>query len=185
MFSQRVCLRRARVIHHHGAWVNDFWLPLWGHNAPRGTGPLLGKTQSHECIREDIKGHAYKKYDSSMEVRWRKSARQTQTGWVCCLESTWSSCAAVLNIFLCNVQSLRSDLKASVVYSFPTAIFQNEGMPWPVTMLGIWGKLERRFKYSIFYIPQSEILTIKRCCNRKSRPSSVVFSLRGLMNLPS
>lgn len=130
MFLQRVCLRRAWVI-HHGAWVNDFWLPLWGHNAlAQRTGPSLGKTQSHKCIWEDIKGNAYKNYDSSMEVRWRKSARQTQTVWVCCLESTWSSCAAVLNIFLCNVQSLESDLKASVVYSFPTAIFQNEGMPW-------------------------------------------------------
>lgn len=129
MFLQWVCHRRA-WFSHHGVWVNDFWLPLWGHNAPQGTGPLLGKTQSHECIREDINGQSYKKYDSSMEVRWRKSARQTQTVWVRCLESTWFSCAAVLNIFLCNVVSLGSDLKASVVYSFPTAIFQNKGMPW-------------------------------------------------------
>ncbi len=69
---------------------------------PWGTRPLLRMTQSLKCIWQDIKREGYKECDSRNTER--EPDRHSQ--WVYRLESTRSKHTAVLNIFLCNVQSL-------------------------------------------------------------------------------
>lgn len=141
MFLQRVCLRRAWVI-HHGTWVNGFWLPFWGHHDPWGTRPLLRMTQSLKCIWQNIKREGYKKCDSRNTEREPDRHRQ----WVYHLESTWSKCTAVLNI------SALVWFEGHICLLFSYSNFPK--LRNAMTM--IWGKLERHLTFSKLYIPQSE-----------------------------
>ncbi len=95
------CLQRAWVI-HHGTGVNGFWLPFWGHHDPWGTRPL---TQNDTKPQVHLTGYQKRRIQ---ECDSRKTEREPDRHrqWVYRLESTWSKRTAVLNIFLCNVQSL-------------------------------------------------------------------------------
>lgn len=118
MFLQRVCLQRAWVIHHR-TWVNGFWLPFWGHNGQRLTKSADLTGHQKRCVQ-----WVWVKKEGQIQKE-----SQTDTNSECtALESTWSKRTAVLNIFLCYVQSFSAF--CMIWRPHLSIIFPSWRMPW-------------------------------------------------------